>query len=203
MSRADAAFTLLEVLAAVTIFVLVMTVLVGTSGEASVRIRQMATRLEASELADQELARIEAALVSQMTPPEDREETIDDFVVRVWSQPAIDDFGGGAPAGGAGAADDPLAGLAGQALVGPMIAMQAPGIDAFLLRYEIRVDWVDGARPESIRRTTYAFDWEAARLALPELFQDAAGPGGESLGEDAGGAGSDAQRLIEQIQEAR
>ena len=43
------------------------------------------------------------------------------------------------------------------------LAAEAPGVDQFLRRYEVRVEWIEGALPETIRRTTYGFDWEGAR----------------------------------------
>lgn len=193
-------FTLLEVLGALLIFFVVMTVLVGTSSEASIRIRDVVTRLEASELADRELAAIEAALANQQPPPEDREQEVDDFFVRVWSTPALDDLGGSAPPSNAGGTSDPLALLgSGGGGLGPMIAMQVPGIDVFLLRYDIRVEWGDELAPSSVGRTTYAFDWQGARAALPDLFPTGTDES-SLLDEAADQLGPDAQELIESLQ---
>lgn len=168
--RAPAGFTLLEVLASAMIFAMVVTVLISTSSSAVHRIGLSASRLEASLIAEQELALLESFFNTQRTPPEDKEETRDRFAIRVYSEPALADFGGGSIAaprgGGTGTSDG-----AGAGGVASILALEAPGVDQFLRRYEIRVEWIEGAVPETIRRTTYGFDWEGARLALPDLFQ--------------------------------
>jgi hypothetical protein len=153
------------VLAAALIFAMVVTVLIGTSS-AGVRMSGIsATRLEANLIAEQELVRIETLLNAKRTPPEDSEETRDPYLVRVYSEPAIGDLGGGLAPGPDGGG------------LSSILALEAPGLDQFLLRYEIRVEWIEATGADSVRRTTYAFDWEGARAALPDLFQ--AGPGGE------------------------
>jgi prepilin-type N-terminal cleavage/methylation domain-containing protein len=197
--RSGAGFTLLEVLAATLIFAIVMVVLIGSSTEAIHRVGLSASRLEASALADRELARLESVLQARAQPPQDYEETVDDFVIRVWSEPALN--GNDAPSQPPpGPGLDLAGGGAGLAALGPMIQMVAPGIEAFLLRYEIRVEWIEGVAPGSVGRTTYAFDWPGAQAALPDLFPigDAAGLGlerPESLG-------SEADALLEQLQSA-
>jgi hypothetical protein len=151
-------------LAATLIFVLAATVLIGTSS-AGVRMAGVsATRLEASLLADAELAQIEMALNAQQTPPPEKEDTDDVFVIRVLVEPALESVGN--EAGG----------------LASILATEAPGIEAFLLRYEIRVEWLEGTLPMSVRRTTFAFDWEGARNALPDLF--GAGTEAEGLNSD-------------------
>jgi len=199
-----AGFTLLEVLAAVMIFAVVVTMLIGSSTETVQRARLAATRLEASALADQELARIEAALLQRAALPEDTEDTIDElFVVRVWSEPALDDLGGAGGPGAAAPSESAIQALAtgnsGASALGPLIALAAPGIEPFLLRYEIRVEWIDDAGPDQIRRTTYAFDWEGAAEALPDLFPS--GDGSPALGGDATG-GENTEALLKQLQNA-
>jgi len=194
-----AGFTLLEVLGALLIFFVVMTVLVGTSSEAMSRIRDVTTRLEASEIADRELSRLEVALAQKLKPPEDHEEEFEEFRVRVSSTPALDDLGGGAAPGEGGG--DPLAVLTGGGALGPMIALQAPGIDAFLLRYDIRVEWGDEFRTFAVARTTYGFDWEGARAALPDLF-DAGILDDEEIDSASEELGSDAQELIDAVRGA-
>jgi len=194
-----AGFTLLEVLGALLIFFVVMTVLVGTSSEAMSRIRDVTTRLEASELADQELARLEVALAQKLEPPEDREEEFEEFRVLVSSSPALEDLGGGAaPGEGSG---DPLALLTGGGALGPAIATQAPGIEAFLLRYDIRVEWGDEFQTYVVARTTYGFDWEGARAALPDLFDVGIFDDGE-IESASDELGDDAQKLIDALQGA-
>lgn len=187
---AAAGFTLLEVLAAAMIFAMVVTVLISTSGAAVHQAGLSASRLEASLIAEQELALLESFLNTQRTPPEDKEEIRDRFAVRVYSEPALDDFGGVGAGGGLGSsAASGLgsgSGASAGAGVAAILAIEAPGLDAFLLRYEIRVEWIEGALPATVRRTTYAFDWEGARAALPDLFPAAGG-----LEEALGGQGAD------------
>jgi prepilin-type N-terminal cleavage/methylation domain-containing protein len=179
-SRANG-FTLLEVLASAMIFAMVVTVLIGTSSNAVHRVGLSASRLEASLIAEEELALLESFLNTHRTPPDDKEETKDRFAVRVYSEPAVDDFGGGI-VGSPEQSGDPGNSTPGS--VAGILAAEAPGVDQFLLRYEIRVEWIEGALPETIRRTTYAFDWEGARAALPELFQAGLNPDSNSTGEE-------------------
>jgi len=182
ITRSRGGFTLLEVLAAAMIFAMVVTVLIGTSSSLVARAGLSASRLEASLIAEQELALLESFTNTQQTPPDDKQETRDRFAIRVYSEPALDDFGGG-PIGLPG--QDGGSAASGVAAI---LALEAPGVDQFLLRYEIRVEWIEGAVPETIRRTTYVFDWEGARAALPDLFpaddglnlDSAAEPDGES-----------------------
>jgi hypothetical protein len=202
-SARDAGFTLLEVLGAVLIFVAAFAVLVGTSGEFFNDTATTEIRLEASEIAERELARLEASLASRQTPPEDREEQLEEgYTLRLWSEPAIDDLGGAGSGDGAGGGEVSLAALTGGGMIGPMIAMQAPGLDAFILRYEIRVEWGEFDPPSFERRTTYAFDWEGARTALPDLFAAAGGDAG-LLDDPEAAADGDVQDMIDQIQGAR
>ena len=192
-------FTLLEVLASAMIFAMVVTVLIGSSSETVFRVGLTASRLEASEIADRELATLEADLNMKRTPTGEKEETRDIYRISVTSQPALDDFGGAGTSDSTTGGESGLSLSAGGAGVGSLLVLQAPGIDQFLLRYEIIVEWIEGAQPDRIRRTTYGFDWEAARLALPELFKsgDAAGAL-EGLGEN----GAEAEALLRQLEGA-
>jgi hypothetical protein len=158
------------------IFAMVVTVLIGTSSSAVRRVGLSASRLEASLIAEQELTLLESFLNTQRTPPPDKDETRDRYAIRVYSEPALEDFGDG---GDSRAGDgSPATGLA------AILAVEAPGVDPFLRRYEIRVEWIEGALPETIRRTTYAFDWEGARAALPDLFPGESSPESRDGGSD-------------------
>ena len=198
--RSDTGFTLLEVLGAVLIFVAAFAVLVGTSGELIQRVSATEIRLEASEIAEHELAQLETSLAQQQKPPADRLEEGEDFTIRMWSEPAIDDLGGGGTPGGDGGG---MSALVGSGLIGPTIAREAPGLENFILRYEIRVEWGDFDPPDFVRRTTYAFDWEGARQALPDLFTEAGSDGIPSILDDPSAAGGSVQELIDQIEGAR
>lgn len=187
-------FTLLEVLAASLIFSMVVTVLIGSSTETVQRALISVNRLEASQIADRELALLETLLNMQQTPPEDKEEFDEEFVIRVISSPALEDLDGGESGGGSGFPS--LSGGGGGGL-GSLLTLQAPGIDQFLLRYDIVVEWIEGANPSSLTRTTYAFDWEGARAALPDLFGDeTGGEAGDNPANDLGGAATDALKLL-------
>ncbi len=195
-------FTLLEVLAAVMIFATVVTILIGSSSETIHRAQISRDRLQASEIADREMAMLEAILSQQEALPEDKEELDEEFMVRMWSEPALESLGGGGGRGGifSGDAVQALAnGDQGAVGIGPLMAAQVPGIDIFLRRYEIRVEWTDGAIVDSVRRTTFAFDWEAAREALPELFKENGAEGIPEGGLDANTLGQDAKALLQQL----
>ena len=184
-------FTLLEVLAASLIFSMVVTVLIGSSTETVQRALISVNRLEASQIADRELALLEALLHMQQTPPDDKEEFDEEFVIRVISSPALEDLNGGESGGGSGFSSVSGGGP------GSLLTLQAPGIDQFLLRYDIVVEWIEGANPSSLTRTTYAFDWEGARAALPDLFGDeTGGESGDNPANDLGGAATDALKLL-------
>lgn len=182
------------------IFATVVTILIGSSSETIHRAQISRDRLQASEIADREMAMLEAILSQQESLPQDKEELGEDFMVRMWSEPALDNLGGG---GGSKIPGDAVQALAtgdlGAAGIGPLIVAQVPGIDVFLRRYEIRVEWTDGAVVDSVRRTTFAFDWQAAREALPDLFKEAGAEGIPGGGLDANALGQDAKAMLQQL----
>jgi len=184
------------------IFAAVVTILIGSSSETIHRAQISRDRLQASEIADREMAMLEAILSQQESLPQDKEELGEEFTVRMWSESALDNLGGGGGRGGAisGDAVQALAtGDRGAVGIGPLLAAQVPGIDVFLRRYEIRVEWTDGAVADSVRRTTFAFDWQAAREALPDLFAEAGGEGIPEGGLDVNALGQDAKALLQQL----
>jgi prepilin-type N-terminal cleavage/methylation domain-containing protein len=202
--RRASGFTLLEVLAAAMIFAVVVTVLVGSSSETVHRARISANRLEASQIADREIATLESLLSNRLPPPEDREETLDDFIVTVSSEPALETD---LPA--PNASNDSLSLFSdtanGIGALGALLSVHAPGLEAFLLRYEIAVAWEEGSVSQQLRRTTFAFDWEGARRELPDLFTS--GDGGENAEGDSSSSSEDlpesAARLLEQLSEGQ
>jgi hypothetical protein len=184
------------------IFSAVVTILIGSSSETIHRAQISRDRLQASEIADREMAMLEAILSQQESLPQDKEELGEEFMVRMWSESALDNLGGGGGRGGAisGDAVQALAtGDRGAVGIGPLLAAQVPGIDVFLRRYEIRVEWTDGAVADSVRRTTFAFDWQAAREALPDLFAEAGGEGIPEGGLDVNALGQDAKEMLQQL----
>lgn len=159
---------------------MVVTILIGSSTETVHRALVSVNRLEASQIADRELALLEAMLHTQKTPPQDKEQVHQEFLIRVVSSLAVEDLGG-LSEGNGGSAGRGFPSLSGGAGTSPatLLSLQAPGIEQFLLRYDIIVEWIEGATPGTLTRTTYAFDWEGARAALPDFFAQS-GLGGPS-----------------------
>ena len=197
-------FTLLEVLAAAMIFSVVVTVLVGSSSETVHRARISANRLEASQIADREIAILESLLSNRLTPPEDKEDTWEDFGVTVSSEPALE-----ADLASPNALGDPLSQFSdatdGIGALGALLSVNAPGIEGFLLRYEIVVEWEEGSVTQRLRRTTFAFDWEGARRELPDLFTS--GDAGEDSDDGSSQSIDDlpegAAQLLKQLSEGQ
>jgi len=188
--RRERGLTLLEVLAAFLIFSLVFTVLVGTS-QTAVHSQGLALRrLEASLLADEVLADLEVQIQQRLTPILAEDASRDLFEVEVTSSPVA----GPAPAQGAAAAPAPgdalsLAGAGGGAA---QLAASLPEAAPFLLRYDIVVRWLESEGPQQVERTTFAFDWETASVALADLFAVAGGgPGGDPTDDSAGAGDGD------------
>jgi len=190
--------TLLEVLAAFLIFSIVFTVLVGTS-QTAVHSQGLALRrLEASLIADEVLADLEVQIQQRRTPMLGDDLARDPFEVQITSSP----FAAPAPNEGAAPApapDDALA-LAGAGGGAAMLAASFPEAAPYLLRYDVVVRWQEAEGPQQVARTTFAFDWETASVALADLFAVAGGglasnasdgdPG--AGGGDGGGGGDDA-----------
>ena len=182
----DRGLTLLEVLAAFLIFSIVFTVLVGTS-QTAVHSQGLALRrLEASLIADEVLADLEVQIQQRLTPilvdPDAREI----FEVEVTSSPFA------APAAAEGAAPAPAApdalSLAGAGGGAAMLAASFPEAAPYLLRYDVVVRWQEAEGPQQVGRTTFAFDWETASVALADLFAVAGGGLGSDPSDDASGA---------------
>lgn len=185
--RGARGLTLLEVLAAFLIFSLVFTVLVGTS-QTAVHSQGLALRrLEASLIADEVLADLEVQIQQRLTPILADGLSRELFEVEVTSSPFA------APAPDAGAAAAPAAGdalsLAGAGGGAALLAASFPEAAPFLLRYDVVVRWMEAEGPQQIGRTTFAFDWETASVALADLFAVAGGGLGSEASDDGLGAG--------------
>ncbi len=185
----DRGLTLLEVLAAFLIFSIVFTVLVGTS-QTAVHSQGLALRrLEASLLADEVLADLEVQIQQQLTPILADDIIRDPFEIEVTSGPfAAPAPTAGAPATAATPADGDALSLADAGSGAAMLAASFPEAAPFLLRYDVVVRWLEAEGPQEVGRTTFAFDWETASVALADLFAVAGGGLGPDASDDAVGA---------------
>ncbi len=182
--RSEAGLTLLEVLAAVMIFAMVMTVLIGTSTSAVHHIGVSSRRLEADLVADNLLSELEIQIKQGTAPAIEEEEfTREQFSVRMWRTAILPDQSGDA--------SDAATGLAGAgASAGGDIVMllgsALPEVAGHLMQYDIDVSWLEQNGPQSVTRTTFAFDWQAAQAELAAFAQDANRQGVSGLGTDDG-----------------
>ncbi len=157
--------TLLEVLAAFLIFSMVFTILVGTSQSAVKSQGLSARRLAANEVADLVMADLEIPMAQHELPIiEEEEYPFDEFVVRVRYQGFLDEVETDASGGVAGLS------LGGALDATSLLAAQMPDVGKYLMRYDIEVEWQEGNTTESVRRTTFAFDWESAQLDVSGVF---------------------------------
>lgn len=196
--------TLLEVLAATLIFALVMTVLIGTSTTAVHRAGLSARRLEANVVADAVVADLEIQMRKQVAPVVERTEwevqgaTEDEkYTIRLQNRTIQEALAAPAQTVAdqvAAAAGNPApvpalpapgaTRIGGAGGIGTMLAGELPEVAKHLRQYDIEVAWVGADGPESITRTTFAFDWEAARIEFAPLFEAAGGAASDD--EDAG-----------------
>jgi len=172
------------------IFALVMTVLVGTSSTAVHRSGLAARRLEANVLADAVVADLEIQMRKKLAPVLEKSEwqTEDEqYVVRVQNRsiqealaaPAetvadavAEEIGGGAAPALPDAGSTRIGGGSG---IGTLLAGELPEVAKHLRQYDIEVVWVGADGPESVTRTTFAFDWQAAQIEYAALFEAAGG----------------------------
>lgn len=194
--------TLLEVLAATLVFSLVMTALIGTSSTGVHRVGQALRRLEADQVADAVVADLEIQMRKRIAPVIERSEWRTEaasedeaYTIRVLNRsiqealaaPATtvaEEAAGAAPVGessGAGATR-----IGGGSGIGAMLATELPEVAKHLRQYDVEVIWNGPGGPESVTRTTFAFDWQAAQIEYQALFA-AAGGGDAAAGEDAEG----------------
>jgi len=193
--------TLLEVLAATLIFSLVMTALIGTSSSGVQRVGQSLRRLEADQVADAVVADLEIQMRKRIAPVIERNEwkteaesEEDAYTIRVLNRsiqealaaPATtvaEEAAGAAPVGetsGPGATR-----IGGGSGIGGMLATELPEVAKHLHQYDVEVIWNGPGGPESVTRTTFAFDWQAAQVEYEALFA-AAGGGAGAADEESG-----------------
>jgi prepilin-type N-terminal cleavage/methylation domain-containing protein len=178
------AFTLLEVLAAVAVFGLVYVVVARAAIEGLGVEGDAGRRLRASLLADRVLGEIETGIAAGAAPPPGRSELEEEeYQVQVEVTPLDPAALGLAPAlvaperegsargrrrpGEGSALDSGAAPRGGEA---PSLFEPTPGADASpLLQIQVRVAWLEGAVPQQVSRTTFAFDLAAAAPLLEGL----------------------------------
>lgn len=171
-----AAFTLLEVLAAVAVVGLVYWVLfamaidaVGAEGDAQRRLR-------ASLLADRALGEVEGLLAGGIAPQIGRTESEEDpYRIEVEVAPF------GLEEVAARIAEQRKAEKRGSRVAEPALLVAPSRGPAPLLSIAVRVSWQEGSREADVRRTSFAFDPVAA---APILAAAASALEGKSGGED-------------------
>ncbi len=174
--QAVQAFTMLEVLAAVSVLAIVYLVLASAAIEGLRAEGESLRRLEASLIADELLSDIEAQLNLALAMPESSEEIErDEFLVRIdvrQFDPELD-AGGERPDGTGVEAEDLAA----------FLELEM-GIGFSILRtVEIEVSWTEGAGERSVLRRTFGYD----AVAAAEILGAAAGLGSTSGSELDGG----------------
>lgn len=199
--------TLLEVLAATLIFSLVMTALIGTSSSGVQRVGKTLRRLEADQVADAVVADLEIQMRKRIAPVIERtewqteaESPEDAYTIRVLNRtieaalaaPATtvaEEAAGAAPVGQSGGPGATRIG--GASGIGAMLATELPEVAKHLRQYDVEVVWNGPSGPESVTRTTFAFDWQAAQNEYAELFAAAGGGDAGAEGdEDENGGGN-------------
>jgi prepilin-type N-terminal cleavage/methylation domain-containing protein len=191
--RGARAFTLLEVLAAVAVFGLVYVVVARAAIEGLGVEGDAGRRLRASLLADRVLGELETGIASGVAPPPGRSQLEeDDFQVQVEVAPLDPAALGLAPAlvapereGRSRSRREPgegsplESGAARRGGEAPSLFEPTPGADAApLVQIQVRVDWLEGAVPQHVSRTTFALDSAAAAPlleGLPDASQEADG----------------------------
>ena len=179
MASRERGFTLLEVLVAVALLGLVVSVLAGSAIQGMGYEGDAARRMRASLLADRALWQVEAALKLGAPPQPGHEESLEaeEFRIIVDVQPLdLSQAGLGAllvPAPDAPRAGSPEPSEDGAAAAAALMP---------LFQVFVRVSWVEGLRELEVTRSTFAFDGSAAAQALGagEQAEEAATPTPES-----------------------
>jgi prepilin-type N-terminal cleavage/methylation domain-containing protein len=161
VANSERGFTLLEVLVAVALLGLVVTVLAGSAIQGMSYEGDAARRVRASLLADRALWQVETALKLGAPPQPSHEESVEgeEFQLSVDVQPLdLAQAGLGAllapPAETPGAAPQPAA------------AAGAPAAAVPLFQVFVRVRWLEGVRELEVTRSSFAYDGTAAAAAL-------------------------------------
>jgi prepilin-type N-terminal cleavage/methylation domain-containing protein len=154
-------FTLLEVLVAVALLGVVVSVLARSAIEGMGYEGDATRRSRASLLADRALWNVEAGL--ELAPPQalhQESEEAGEFRVTVDVAPL--ELG----AGGIAALLPPVEEVKGAKRPSAAEAAAAPAVGLALFRVFVRVTWVEGLRELSVTRSSFAYDASAAAEAL-------------------------------------
>lgn len=155
MRRADAGLTLLEVLGAVALLGILYTVLAGAATQGVRSEGDSRRRLEASLLADAQLAEIETQLAAGVIPAVSYDEAEFEGFTVIKQVSAFEP-----PAELASA----LAETGAESLFAPGV----PGAEPAVRTVEISVEWGEDEAASRVVRTTYVFDAAGlASLAAP------------------------------------
>jgi prepilin-type N-terminal cleavage/methylation domain-containing protein len=174
VNRSRSGFTLLEVLAAVVLLGTVYTVLAGVAIRGLKNEGTARRRLEASLIADEQLAQIELQIDAGAFPISGPDEVEMDIFVIEFSD---EEFAIPLPPSEDG--EDAEYGI------GSLLGGGASGAGEMpMRRYELRVTWLEGVAEYEVVRTTFGFD----ALAADWLPTDASGLSGlDGLGGDSAG----------------
>jgi prepilin-type N-terminal cleavage/methylation domain-containing protein len=178
--HSEPGFTLLEVLAATTIFAMVMTVLISTSSTAVHHIGVSARRLEANLVADEILVDLELQMKLGIAPEVDESEsTRDQYAIRVLRTDLFQDPG-------------PTDSVDTGSSIASMLGSELPEVAKHLKQYDIEVSWFEQNGPQRVTRTTFAFDWQSAAIEFSELFRSGSGIG-NGADQPGGGSGDESE----------
>lgn len=157
--RRAGGFTLLEVLAAVTILAIWYVVIAAMATD-GLRKQGLSLRLmEASEIANRYMAEIETSTLDGTVPPlRDEEIEEGDFLVQILIVPfgfgvTVDETVDPGRVGGGRSSPDLKA----------LLKSRMPGMNRHLVSISVNVAWEEGPAQRSVRRTSYAFNLAEAR----------------------------------------
>jgi len=187
MRSSKSAFTLLEVMAAVAILALSYTTLASSGIIGLQREGEARRRIEASLVADAELAEIETQLEAGISPPlDENEHEADGFTISIAVTPFVIDIPEEDADSGQrlGRARSRLGGSEAQTtqpvIPGPsLLGGGGPGgAVSPLRRIDVRVVWNEGFDERTVSRTTFALDLEAAGPTIDAIGQAQAAAAG-------------------------
>ena len=186
-------FTLLEVLAAVSVLAIVYTVLAGSAMQGLANEGESYRRLQASLIADRQLAGIEASLAQGVPELGVTEGEEGDFAVAVETRAfdlaglaaaaqATEGVRGAQPAGGEAVGG----GVPFQLLTQPRDGTPPP-----LVEIQIAVRWLEGNVEQMVTRTTFAYDQRVVGPLAGALGGDETTAGADDDTSDDDGSGAD------------
>ena len=156
-------FTLFEVMAAVAVLGIIITVLADASVQGMMIEGDADRRLRASLTADDALHELEGLLaLGQPIPLGTRESELDEYRIAVTASPFSPDAIGLS-------FSDPDAGPRERGRAGPSFFEAGPRSAPALLMLEVRVSWLEGIDEVSVTRSSIGFDKAAAAPLLAQI----------------------------------